>query len=336
MAAGTPRYDPSGGNVARVERLVLIPVLDDWEAVSLLIPQIDAAMQEADLDVHVLVVDDGSTIPSDRLSCPSATAVRSVDVLALRRNLGHQRAIAVGLTFAHDRINPATVILMDGDGEDDPREAVRLLRELEATGGSKIVFAERRRRSETLLFRLFYRLYRGVHFALTGTRVRVGNFSVVPASALARLVVVSEMWNHYAAAVFNARIGYTTVPTARGRRLVGESRMNFTSLVVHGLSALSVYSHIIGVRLLVLSAVLGGASAVALASILVAQVAGVGASPGWLLPTAAVLLAFLFQAVTAAVLFVFVTLGGRQASGFIPLRDYSYFVDRVQRVWPRL
>ena len=91
---------------------------------------------------------------------------------------------------------------------------------------------------------------------LTGIPVRVGNFSVIPAAQLRRLVVVSELWNHYAAAVFKARTPKATVPTARAPRLAGRSRMNFVDLVTHGLSALSVHSELIGVRLLVVAAVL--------------------------------------------------------------------------------
>ena len=63
----------------------------------------------------------------------------------------------------------------------------------------------------------------------------------------------SELWNHYAAAVLKTRLPYTSVPTIRGRRLQGDSRMGFVSLAVHGLSALSVFSDTLGVRLLVAS-----------------------------------------------------------------------------------
>jgi polyisoprenyl-phosphate glycosyltransferase len=70
------------------------------------------------------------------------------------------------------------------------------------------------------------------------------------------LVVVSELWNHYAAAALKARLPYVTVPTHRAGRLSGRSRMNFIGLVTHGLGALSVESETIGVRMLVVSLVL--------------------------------------------------------------------------------
>ena len=82
----------------------------------------------------------------------------------------------------------------------------------EAEGWTKIVFAERAKRSESLAFRVFYGLYKLVHRVLTGQGVRVGNFSVIPRARLASLVVVSEMWNHYAAAAFASRQPYRPGP----------------------------------------------------------------------------------------------------------------------------
>jgi hypothetical protein len=327
-----PTRDP---NAASIEHLIVIPVFDDWDAAALLLPLVDRAMKSAARDAHVLLVDDGSSTPADDLVLPPFEALKAVDVLSLRRNLGHQRALSIGLAYAEQRLDPAVVIVMDGDGEDDPQDIPALLSKLDETRQKKIVFAERKRRSEPVLFRFFYLVYRALHFVLTGYRVRVGNFSVIPRSALARIVVVSESWNHYAAAVFNARIAYTTVPTTRAKRLDGRSKMSFIALVVHGLSALSVYSHIIGVRVLVATFALVTVSAFALMALVIASVIGTFALPSWVLYSVAALLVLLFQFVIAAVLFVFVMLAGRQGSSFIPIRDYVYFVDRLTRVRSR-
>jgi hypothetical protein len=39
-----------------------------------------------------------------------------------------------------------------------------------------------------------------------------------------------------------------------------------------------------------------------------------------------------FQAFSVAMVFVFLTLQGRSAMGFLPIRDYAFFVDRVDRI----
>lgn len=321
--------------MAAEERVhILIPIFNDWSVVAQLLPKIDRVMKERQLSLDVVLVDDGSTVGPATFVCPRLTAIASVSILELRRNLGHQRAIAVGLTYLYQHLKPSAVVVMDGDGEDDPGDVPRLIDKSKAEGDRKIVFAERKRRSEPIVFRAFYWLYRALHLLLTGYRVRVGNFSLIPALALSRVVVISEMWNHYAAAVYNARIDYVMVPTSRARRLGGRSHMNFISLVVHGLSALSVYSHIIGVRMLVLTAIGIGLAAVGLVVIAILASLGVTPLPGLLPYLAAVLLVMLFQAATAAVAFVFIVLAGRQGASVIPLRDYVHFVHRFERVSP--
>ena len=315
--------------MATDERIhVLIPIFNDWRVVELLLPHVDRVMTESGLTADVVLIDDGSTLSPDTFVRPVLRGIASLGILELRRNIGHQRAIAVGLTYVYEHMSPSAVVVMDGDGEDSPDDIPRLVEKLKAEGSRKVIFAERTRRSEPLMFKLFYRIYRLLHVVLTGTRVRVGNFSVIPALALSRIVVISEMWNHYAAAVFNARIDYATVPTSRAKRLAGQSHMSFISLVVHGLSALSVYSHVIGVRLLVVAGTLIVLTASSLVAMLALQLVAVTPLPAWLPSVAALLLLLLSQAVTAASVFVFIMLAGRQGTTVIPLRDYKYFVHR--------
>jgi hypothetical protein len=223
---------------------------------------------------------------------------------------------------------------MDADGEDAPEDVVRLLARFDEERGQRVVFAERRRRSESLVFRIFYALFRFMHLVMTGRRVRVGNFSILPAHLLHRLTVVSELWNHYAAAVFKARLPYVTVPTARSKRLAGDSTMNFVGLVVHGLSAISVYSEVIGVR--ALSATLGLIcfSATGIAVVVAIRLFTELAIPGWATTSVGIMLLVLLQAVLFSLIFSFMTLSNRQGLSFLPARDYTFFVNGIVRVYP--
>ncbi len=329
-----PNDRPADADGALYRLLILIPVYNDWEAVGLLLRKLDAVLLHHGLEPEVLLVDDASATP-----CPAGLAgegyraIRSVGVLALRRNLGHQRAIAIGLTYVDEHSSCDAVLVMDGDGEDAPEDVPRLVEKVRDTGGTQVVFAERARRSEGRVFRLGYKSYKALHLLLTGLRVRVGNFSIIQRPMLRRLTAVSELWNHYAAAVFRARIPYTSISTHRAARLLGRSHMNFVSLVVHGLSALSVYSEVIGVRLVLATGLL-----FALAALLLLVVVGIRlttdlAIPGWTSVLGGLLLVLLLQLFTASVPFVFVILHGRGGTGFLPARDYIYFVDRLDKVW---
>ena len=328
----SPPDAPDGpGEIPEDDLVILLPVFNDWPALGLLLADLDAVLTRAAGSARILIVDDGSTIPiDDDFPGRYHVAFGRIDHLGLRRNLGHQRAIAVGLAYVEANIACRAVILMDSDGEDAPSDVPRLLDEYSRQGGRKIVFAERTRRSESLVFKVFYQIYKLLHLILTGYAIRVGNFSVIPRERLSSLAVVSEIWNHYPAAVFRSQQPYATVPTRRARRLSGQSKMNFTRLVVHGLSALSVYSDIIGVRLLIATMVLIGLTLAGLGATLVIRLTTSLAIPGWATNTIGILLVILFQGVTFSMLFILMVLNGRQDSAFLPRRDYAHYVGAMR------
>jgi len=316
--------------------VILIPVFNDWNAVALLLPALDHALKDCPMNAEVLLVNDGSTEAVEpALVAQPFEHLRSVQILHLRRNLGNQRAIAVGLVHIHKHLPCAAVVVMDGDGEDRPRDVLRLIAEFRRHGQQAIIFAERAKRLEKIGFRFSYWLYRTTHWLLTGVRVRVGNFSILPWQAVERLVIVSEIWNHYAAAIIRARLRYRTVPMDRGPRMTGESKMNFVALLVHGFSSISVFSDVVSTRLLVAASAL-----TALLAALTAGIVGVGwmahvEIPSWAAYTGGVLLLILTQAVIGSFLLAFTILSARANMSLIPVRDTPQFVDRLERVFPR-
>jgi hypothetical protein len=316
--------------------VVLIPVYQDWSALILLLHSLDEAIAKTDATFSVLLVDDGSTSPiPEELEKINLSRIDALEILILHRNLGHQRAIAVGLCHIAKEMPCQSVVLMDADGEDDPTDIPRLIDLYEQNQGRFVVFAERKKRSESLAFQLFYHLYRLAHYVLTGIAVRVGNFSVIPSSNLPKLCLVPDLWNHYAASVFKSRLPFTSLATRRAQRLAGRSSMNFTSLVMHGLSAISVFQERVAVRLLIVLMISMGATLLALLVTLAVRLATDLAIPGWATSTAALLIVMLLQMCLLASCFVFFALGGRDGARFLPLRDCPIFVDRKVRIFTR-
>jgi hypothetical protein len=312
-----------------------MPVFNDWQAVGQLLHRLDAVLKRHRLKARVLLVNDASTepMPADFVR-GGYSNLTAVEVLSLLRNVGNQRAIAVGIARVERTGGHDALVIMDGDGEDDPEDVPRLVEALRQNAESRIVFAARMKRSESLTFQCFYHLYRLMHWLLVGVAVRVGNFSIVPAPALRGLVLMPELWNHYAAAVFRSRIPFTTIPTHRAARLAGRSRMNFIGLVAHGLSAVSVFGDIVGVRLLSLTGVLGAAYLIAAGALLAGSAVTGVALPAWglgLLGLTGLLLAQLFGLGVAVVM---MTLGGRSAAPFLPARDAEHFVHECRQLHP--
>lgn len=308
---------------------VLTPIYNDWTALSTLIAALDRELASRGRTASILIVDDGSPQILPDIRNFNASALAAIDVLHLRRNLGHQRAIAIGLSWLEANGASDAVVVMDGDGEDRPEDVNRLVDALEALDSSCVVFAERTRRSEGFLFAALYWAYRFVHLVLTGERVRVGNFSIVPRGLLRRLVAASELWNHYAATVFHARIPFRTIPTSRGTRYAGASQMNFVSLVTHGLSAMSVFGDRIGVRLLIASSALGILVLAFVIALLAWQAVADVQVADWALPAGIVAIMLLFLLFATSLAFVVIILSGRGSSGFLPFREFADYVSHT-------
>lgn len=325
MVEGSPQASP-------LRVVVLIPLRDDWLSAAELLAQLDQVLSGQPFRVEILLVDDGSRQPCGAADFPTQFgAIQNIKVLRLRRNLGHQRAIAIGLVYIEQSISCDAVLVMDGDGEDTPSGALQLLN---AFTGETAIFAKRSRRTESFTFRLLYTLYKLVHYLLTGVKVQIGNFSILPSNYLGTLAVTSELWNHYSAAVIRSGLRMTTTPIPRGYRITGSSKMNFVTLAAHGMSAISVYGDIVGVRIL-LGSMLGSLlAAVGIVVIISIRIFTNRAIPGWATYSIAALAIIFIQFVSLALSFTFTFLSNRINLNFIPLRDYELFVDGVQVIWP--
>jgi polyisoprenyl-phosphate glycosyltransferase len=309
---------------------VLMPLRDDWLSAAELIRRLDKITTSAAFAMEIILIDDGSAQRCDAEQFQADfCAVRAIRTLRLRRNLGHQRAIAIGLAYLQKAVSCDAVVVMDADGEDTSDGVAQLLDAYAAANGATAIFAERSRRSESLLFRCFYYLYKILHRSLTGVSVRVGNFSILPSRYLNTLAVLNELWNHYAAALFRSGLAFAMIPIPRGSRIAGTSRMNFVALVTHGLSAISVFGDIVGVRLLIGS--LAGSLLAGLGIILVAVIRFYSnwAIPGWATYATGTLAIIMIQLIAIATSFTFFVLSNRTNLGFMPLRDYSLFVEET-------
>lgn len=309
--------------------VIAMPVYNDWPAAAMLISRLGRALaNNARNQASILLIDDGSSAPVQSslfLDC-CTEEVSEVDILHLNRNLGHQRAIAIGLTYIFEHLQCDAVVVMDADGEDLAEDVPRLLAPIEEEP-DRLVFAERGRRVEGILFKAGYVFYRGLHWLATGKGIKVGNFSAVPFSRLKTLVVLPELWNHYAAAVLRARLPYTTVVAHRGPRLQGQSRMNFTSLVIHGLSALFAQYELVGTRIFVAFALLTTVLVLVMAIGFGAWVYQGGSLPLWALLATATGLLLAGELLALSFGLVFFIMVSRTNQGFLPIRDYSFFVE---------
>lgn len=323
----------NNGKQLRADEIVIcIPIYNDWEPLAALIREIDRKVATPEKDVSVVIVDDGSTeaVTVDHYS--RTTNIKKIEILHLRRNLGHQRAIALGLSYVYTNYTGKAVVIMDGDGQDAPGHIQSLYDCCEKNGFEKIIFAKRAKRNDGRLFKIGYFSYKIMHYLLTGIKVEVGNYSIIPFHLLDRLMGVSEIWNHYAASVFHARLPLEMIPIPRGERIAGEPKMNYTSLVIHGMRAISVFGETVAVRLLFFITGMMLFCGAGLSATTLIQLFTDATTPGWAAGLAGilvVLMAILFLLATFSVLFLF---SARNRLVFLPLRDWQHFIQRSRTI----
>jgi hypothetical protein len=307
---------------------ILSPVYRDQQAVKLLWKNLDQALIQANIQAHWWLVDDGSLETWDGTDWPeNGRGITSATVLPLHRNVGHQRAIALGLSWLakNQAAPPDFILVLDSDGEDRPSDAVQLLKRALTHGvNSPVIFAERTKRSESFLFKMGYGAYLALHYLLVGTAPRVGNFSVLPGRYLNWLVTDSDLWNHYAACIWKSRLPKELVKTERGKRLGGSSRMNWSSLILHGLSAIACYREIIITRLAFVAVLFSllGVSFLTLIMVGDSSFLNTDYLPYLLSIAATALLTLIFLS-----LWCINVLQQRNQGLFVPIRDFDFLVS---------
>lgn len=320
----------SGSTPAR-RVAVLVPVLDDWESFAILVERLSQSFLESGLTVRVVAVDDGSSEPFDpaRLARLGGPTLLDVSVIRLAVNLGHQRAIAVGLSALAPDADLDAIVVMDSDGEDRP-EDIAALSDAHQLNPGAAVLARRTKRSETGIFRIGYALYKSLFRVLTGQTIDFGNFSLLPIAVVRRLVHMPELWNNLPAALMRSRVRYVSVPLARGARYRGRSKMNLLSLVVHGLSAMSVYTDVIFVRIILMAVFVSALTVMGMLGLLVLRLFTDMGVPGWASAMFGDLIIILMQTLVMVVATSLVLLAGRSQRPIVPIVDSPAFIAGIE------
>lgn len=255
---------------------IILPVFNDRASLLVLLRAI-AALPDAKV-WRLCIVDDGSTIDPPQAADLGMAGLTGV-VLRLCRNMGHQAAIACGIGYVAAQWPEADAVIMDADGEDRPQDIAALLACLDRAGLHAVV-AVRRRRTESLGFRIGYAVYKRLFRLLSGQAMQFGNFMALSAPALRRLASMTETWTHVAAALIASRLPIRRVPTDRGTRYAGRSSMNLVSLSVHAARGLMVFADIVLMRLILACVALVGVAALLGLLAIGLKVTG-NATPGW-------------------------------------------------------
>ena len=313
---------------SRHRLIVVTPVYEDVEASSRLFNEL---AQQFQYKVFVVAIDDGSVRQPLQIESIESAGIDGV-ILKLRRNVGHQRAIAIGLSYAAEHIEPEQhVVIMDSDGEDLPSTIPDLLEQLKSDMVD-VVVAQRKSRVETFRFKAFYAIYKRLFNLMTGRSINFGNFMALKSNAVKRLVAMQELSIHVAGSVLASKLRTGIKPLHRGPRYAGQSKMNFVGLVLHGFKGLMVFAEDVLVRVGIACALIASLSILAAFAAVILKLIGVS-TPGWFSVVVGILVLLLLQTGALSLMTLMLTgvVRGGTVTTTIAYRDFIACVIESRR-----
>jgi hypothetical protein len=232
---------------------ILIPNYNDWQSVFKLLENIDLVITGLEEEVSVLIVNDASTEQRPEISL-NLNNFKSIQVINMKENKGHARCNAAGLKYINEREDVDYVILMDGDGEDRPEE-IRPLIEKAKEYPDTVITADRIKRSEGLLFKFCYLIHKYLTFVFTGQSIKFGNYTCLTKSAVDKMSKEAATWSSFSGSLSKVVKDRRSVPSIRGSRYFGPSKMSFINLLKHSLSIVAVYKFTVLIRSIIFLAV---------------------------------------------------------------------------------
>jgi len=225
---------------------ILVPVYNDWQSAFKLLEEINGQLEGWDADISVIIINDAST-EQRHVNTSSLKNLKSIHIVNMRENKGHARCNAAGLKYINENEDFDYVIVMDGDGEDRPQELGDLLCK-GYENVDKVITADRVKRSEGLFFKFCYLAHKSLTFIFTGQSIKFGNYTCLPKFAVNMMAQQASTWSSFSGSLAKTIKNRSSVPSIRGERYFGPSKMSFINLLKHSLSIIAVFKTTVLIR----------------------------------------------------------------------------------------
>ena len=219
--------------------IILVPIYNDWQSASKLLEEINSNIAGLQSQFSIIIINDAST-DQQSINALNTENLHSIKIINMKENRGHARCIATGLKHIFEKEEFDYVIPMDGDGEDRPEEIKNFVEYLNYASDKPIV-GERVKRSESLTFKFCYSVHKILTFAFTGQSIKFGNYTCLPRTTVEKMVNDKSTWSSFSGALTKLEKDRSIVPSIRGSRYFGPSKMSFKNLIIHSLSIISVF-----------------------------------------------------------------------------------------------
>ena len=84
-------------------------------------------------------------------------------------------------------------------------------------------------------------MHKVITLTFAGKSIKFGNFTCLPKSTVEKMVNEKATWNSFSGSLRKIEDKLITIPSTRGTRYFGPSKMSFYNLIKHSLSIISVF-----------------------------------------------------------------------------------------------
>ena len=227
---------------------IVLPTYNDWKSLEKVLEILNLRLKNLKKDIYILIINDCSKEKFKKTK--NFKNFKKIIVLNLKKNLGSQKAIYVGLKYLQKKIkdyNNAIISILDSDGEDDPK-ALKKLIQITERKKDFFIFASRKGRTENRFLKILNKARLYITLILTGKFINFGNFSSFPSSLLKRITLNDDIFLAFSSGVAKNYSKLFLYNLKKNKRFYDTSKVNIKFLIIHSIKIISVFYKIVFLR----------------------------------------------------------------------------------------
>lgn len=230
-----PRLNPSP-----LELSVVTPMYNESEAIDHFVARLRPVLDRLDMTYEVIAVDDGSRDVTVARLLQLRKTWPQLRVVSLRRNVGHQAALAAGLRAARGH----HVVSIDADLQDPPETIAEMLAVAREQRVDVVYGVRDDRSTDTVFKRTTAGLYYWLIHRLAGPWVsnQAGDFRLISRAVVDVLNDLPERQPVYRLVVPSLGYPSAEVPYARAERVAGQTKYPLNKMIKLAFDSITSFS----------------------------------------------------------------------------------------------
>ncbi len=232
--------------------IIITPTYNDWKSLDKLIIKISKIKKTVPGIFEIIIINDHSNIKKKLKK--KYSNIGSIKIINLKKNVGSQKAIYIGLQYLKKKKSKSIITVMDSDGEDDPKK-IPLLLKLATKNKDFMILASRSKRTENLFLKLLNLLRLFLTFIITGKYLNYGNYSSFNSKILKKILKNSNLGLAYSAGITKNLNKIKKIPIEKKERIYGNSKVSFSFLLKHSINIVTVFKNEVLLRSFIIAVI---------------------------------------------------------------------------------